>query len=219
MVAHTCTPLRNTVRHRQGAAAVVRSAAAVESVESSRSSAEIGRNREESGCGSSGEQPEESRTAVVDQSGRSRAESGRSRSESGRGRAVNCRSRSESGRSRAVSGRDLDFVSQLWRKIGGFTSDFSPMLRDKIRNVKPGFEASRDLPQYSGERPNSVAFDLPRPLSTLLRPLSALLRPHSALLRPLRAGVGKCSRSGVHLWATIIFSSYRLKKFSFILSS
>ena len=29
MVAHKCTPLRNTVRHRQGAAAVVRRAAAV----------------------------------------------------------------------------------------------------------------------------------------------------------------------------------------------
>ena len=31
-----------------------------------------------------------------------------------------------------------DFVSQLWRKIG----DFSPKLRDKIRNREPGFEAS-----------------------------------------------------------------------------
>ena len=29
MVAHKCTPLRNTVRHRQGAAAVERKAAAV----------------------------------------------------------------------------------------------------------------------------------------------------------------------------------------------
>ena len=29
MVAHKCTPLRNTVRHRQGAAAVVRKAATV----------------------------------------------------------------------------------------------------------------------------------------------------------------------------------------------
>ena len=33
-----------------------------------------------------------------------------------------------------------DFVSQLWRKI-----DFSPKLRDKIRNGKPGFEARQEL--------------------------------------------------------------------------
>ena len=47
MVAHKCTPLRNTVRHRhrQGAAAVERKAAAVASV---RSSAESGRGKAES---------------------------------------------------------------------------------------------------------------------------------------------------------------------------
>ena len=33
-----------------------------------------------------------------------------------------------------------DFISQLWRKIGG--TDFSPKLQDKIQNGKPGFEAS-----------------------------------------------------------------------------
>ena len=49
MVAHKCTPLRNTVRHRQGAAAVERRAAAVE-----RRAAESGRSRAES----SGERPQ-----------------------------------------------------------------------------------------------------------------------------------------------------------------
>ena len=36
----------------------------------------------------------------------------------------------------------LDFVSQLWRKI-----DFSPKLRDKIRNEKPGFKVTSFMPR------------------------------------------------------------------------
>ena len=122
MVAHKCTPLRNTVRHRQGAAAVERKAAAVvrraaaierkaaavvrraaAGEQSGRSRAKSGRCRSESGRSRS-------------ESGRSRTVNCRSRSDSGRSRAVNCRSRSDSGRSRAVSGRRASGLAAVERR-------------------------------------------------------------------------------------------------------
>ena len=57
----------------------------------------------------------------------------------------------------------LDLVSQLWREIRpGFTSNFSPKLRDKIRNGKPGFEATIFIHKHAGhcsEKKIHLAFD------------------------------------------------------------